>query len=169
MDAYVLILRILHVLGGVFWAGSAFLLTGWIAPTAGKLQPEGPRFMQSLVLSTNYLRAILIAALTAIVSGVLLYWRASGGFQTDWMATGQGIVLTLGGLTAIAAAVLGGMIASNSRKMSELGVSLEGPPSPEQGAELARMQNRAANLGAGNAILLVITVVTMATAQYVFF
>lgn len=169
MDFYVLALRIIHILGGAFWAGSAFLLTGWIAPTAGKLRPEGPKFMQSLVLETRYVVVIASTAGLTVLSGLLLYWRASGGFQTDWMSTGTGLMFTLGGLAGISAAVIGGIIGSNSRKLAELGANLEGPPSPEQGAELARLQNRGANLGAANAILLVIALIAMASAQYVFF
>jgi hypothetical protein len=169
MDFYVLVLRIIHIIGGAFWAGSAFLLTGWIAPTAGQLRPEGPKFMQRLILGTRYITAIGIAAGLAMVSGLLLYWRASGGLQTDWMATGTGVMFTLGALAAIGAGVLGGLIGSNGRKLAELGASFEGPPSPEQAAELGHLQNRGANLGAANAVLLVVTLVAMASARYVFF
>ena len=169
MDFYVLTLRIIHILGGAFWAGSAFLLTGWIAPTAGQLRPEGPRFMQRLILGTRSTMAISLAAGLAIVSGLLLYWRASGGLQTDWMSTGAGVMFTIGGLAAIAAGVLGGLIAGNGKKLAELGSSLQGPPSPEQAVELGHLQSRGANLGAANAVLLVITIIAMASAQYVFF
>lgn len=169
MDYYVLTLRIIHILGGAFWAGSAFLLTGWIAPTAGQLRPEGPKFMQRLILGTRSSLAISLAAGLAILSGLLLYWRASGGLQTDWMSTGTGVMFTIGGLAAIVAGVFGGLIASNGKKLAELGSSLQGPPTPEQAAELARLQARGSNLGAANAVLLVITLITMASAQYVFF
>ncbi len=169
MDYYVLVLRIIHILGGVFWAGSAFLLTGYIAPTASQMRPEGPKFMQRLVLGTGYLSAIGIAAGLAILSGLLLYWRASGGLQTEWLSTGTGVMFTIGGLAAIGAGVFGGLIASNGKKLATLGASLEGPPSPEQAAELGHLQNRGANLGAANAVLLVITIIAMASAQYVFF
>lgn len=169
MDYYVLVLRIIHILGGVFWAGSAFLLTGFVAPTAGQLRPEGPKFMQRLILGTRFNLAIAIAASLAILSGLLLYWRASGGFQVEWMSTGTGVMFTLGGLAAIGAGIIGGLIASNGKTLAELGASLEGPPSPEQAAELGHLQSRGANLGAANAVLLVITVICMASAQYVFF
>jgi hypothetical protein len=169
MDYYVLTLRIIHILGGAFWAGSAFLLTGFIAPTAGEMKPEGPKFMQRMILGTRYLAAIGIAAGLTMLSGLLLYWRASGGLQTDWISTGTGVMFTIGGLAAIAAGVFGGLIGSNGKKLAELGASLEGPPSPEQAAELGHLQSRGANLGAVNAVLLVIAIIAMATAQYVFF
>ena len=34
MLTLLLVLRVIHILGGVFWAGSSFLLTGFIEPTA---------------------------------------------------------------------------------------------------------------------------------------
>jgi hypothetical protein len=85
------------------------------------------------------------------------------------MSTGTGVMFTIGGLAAIGAAILGGLIGSNGHKLAKLGASLEGPPSPEQAAELGHLQSRGANLGAANAVLLVITLIAMATAQYVFF
>jgi hypothetical protein len=53
--------------------------------------------------------------------------------------------------------------------LAELGQGLQGPPSPEQAAEIARLQNRLSNLGAATAILLLAALIAMATAQYVFF
>ena len=169
MDFYVLTLRIIHILAGAYWAGSAFLLASFIGPTVSQMRPEGPKFMQRLILGTRYTTAIGAAAGLAVLSGLLLYWRASGGLQTDWMSTGTGVMFTLGGLAAIGALVLGGFIASNGKKLAEFGASLEGPPSPDQAAELEHLGTRGANLGAAIAILLVITLIAMASAQYVFF
>ena len=39
MDVYAIILRILHIGSGVFWAGSAFFVFGMIEPTASALAP----------------------------------------------------------------------------------------------------------------------------------
>ncbi len=168
MDFYVLALRIIHILGGAFWAGSAFLLTGYVAPAAGQAGPEGAKFMQRLVLGTRYVTAISAAAGLTVLTGYLLYWRASGGLQGEWISTGTGVMFTVGGLAGIAALIAGIRTGSTSRKLAELGASLEGPPSPEQGAEIARLQNRLSNLGAISSVFLVVALISMASAQYVF-
>ena len=169
MDFYVLLLRIVHIVGGAFWAGSAFLLTGYVAPAAGQAGPAGAKFMQSLVLGTRYVVAISAAAGLTVLTGLLLYWRASGHLSGEWMSTGTGVMFTIGGLAGISALVAGILTGSASRKLAEFGASLEGPPTPEQGAEIAQLQNRLANLGAISSVLLVVALIAMASAQYVFF
>ncbi len=169
MDFYVLLLRIVHIVGGAFWAGSAFMLVRFVAPAVTLAGPEGAKFMQRLVLGTRF---VLVTATTAgltVLTGLLLYWRASGGLRTEWMSTGTGVMFTIGGLAGLIALFAGSAIGANSRKLATLGASLQGPPSPEQAAEIARLQNRLSNLGAATAILLLVVLITMATAQYVFF
>lgn len=169
MDYYLLLLRIVHILGGAFWAGSAFMLVQFVAPAVRLAGPEGAKFMQRLVLGTRF---VLVTAATAgltVLTGLLLYWRASGGLNTDWMSTGTGVMFTIGGLAGIIALFAGSAIGANSRKLANLGASLQGPPSPEQATEIAGLQNRLSNLGAVTAILLLVTLIVMASAQNVFF
>ena len=78
-------------------------------------------------------------------------------------------MFTIGGLAGIIALFTGSAIGSNSRKLATLGASLQGPPSPEQGAEIAGLQSRLETLGAVTSILLLVTLIAMASAQYVFF
>lgn len=169
MDFYVLLLRIVHIVGAAFWAGSAFLLTGYVAPAAGQAGPEGAKFMQRLVLGTRYIAAISAAAGLTVLTGLLLYWRASEGLRGEWMSAGTGVMLTIGGLAGIAALIAGILTGSSSRKLAELGASLGGPPSPEQAGEIAGLQTRLSNLGVTSSILLVVALIAMASARYVFF
>ena len=169
MDFYVLLLRIVHILGGAFWFGSAFVLTRFVAPAVTLAGPEGAKFMQKFVLGTRFVAVTATAAGLAVLTGLLLYWRASGGLNTDWMSTGTGVMFTIGGLAGIIALFTGSAIGSNSRKLATLGASLQGPPSPEQGAEIAGLQSRLETLGAVTSILLLVTLIAMASAQYVFF
>lgn len=169
MDYYVLLLRIVHITGAAFWAGSSFLLTGFIAPAAEKAGPEGAKFMQTLVQGGRYIVAIAAAAGLTVLTGLLLYWRASSQLSTDWMSTGTGVMFTIGGLAGIAAFVAGILVGSTSRKLAEFGSSLEGPPTSDQAAQIAGFQNRLSNLGAITSILLLVALIAMATAQYVFF
>ena len=169
MDFYVLLLRIVHIVGGVFWAGSAFMLVQFVAPAVRLAGPEGAKFMQRLVLGTRFVVVTATAAGLTVLTGLLLYWRASGGLRTEWMSTGTGVMFTIGGLAGLIALFAGSAIGANSRKLATLGASLQGPPSPEQAAEIDRLQNRLSNLGAATAILLLVVLIAMASAQYVFF
>ncbi len=169
MDFYVLLLRIVHIVGGAFWAGSAFVLVQFVAPAVTLAGPEGAKFMQRLVLGTRFVVVTATTAGLTVLTGLLLYWRASGGLRVEWMSTGTGVMFTIGGLAGLIALFAGLAIGANSRKLAALGASLQGAPSPEQAAEIARLQNRLSNLSAATAILLLVVLIAMATAQYVFF
>jgi uncharacterized membrane protein len=169
MDFYLMLLRIVHIIGGVFWAGSAFMLVQFVAPAVTLAGPEGGKFMQRLVLGTRLSVVTGTAAGLTVLTGLLLYWRASGGLRGEWISTGTGVMFTIGGLAGLIALFTGAATSANSRKLAELGQGLQGPPSPEQAAEIARLQNRLSNLGAATAILLLAALIAMATAQYVFF
>ncbi|GMR11777.1 MAG: hypothetical protein BMS9Abin28_2621 [Anaerolineae bacterium] len=172
MDFYLLLLRLIHILGGVFWAGSVFMLTGFVGPAVSQAGPAGGKFMQRLVLGTRFTTVTAVAAGLTVLTGLLMYLRklgVLGNFSVDWVSTGEGIVITIGGLAGIAALIAGALTGSTSQKLAELGASLEGPPSPEQASEIAGLQNRLSDLGVTASILLVVALISMATARYVFF
>jgi len=103
MDLYVIVLRILHIFGAVFWAGTTFLFTGYVGPAVMASGPEGNKFMQALLGQTRFLRVIAAAAGLTALSGLLLYWRASGGLRPAWIGTGTGLGFTIGGLAGLIA------------------------------------------------------------------
>lgn len=167
-QTFVLLLRIIHIVGGAFWLGSAFLLVRFVAPAASMAGPEGAKFMQTLVLKTRYIVAIASAAGLTVLAGLILYLNKLGVFREfniGWVSTGQGIIFTIGGFAGIVALVTGSLLGSTSRKLATLGASLQGPPSSEQAAEIAGLQNRLSNLGATTSILLLLALIAMAIAQ----
>lgn len=172
MDYYVIVLRISHILAGVFWAGGSLALIGFVSPAATQAGPAGGKFMQRLVLGTRWILTISAAAGLAVVTGLLLYWRASGGLRPEWVTTGTGIAFTIGGLAGVIALLFGVRVGDSSRKMAELGKKIEaagGPPSAEDAAKLAAFQQRLQSLGTVTATLLVIALIAMASARYLSF
>ena len=172
MDYYVIILRIIHILSGVFWAGGAFALIGFVSPAAAQAGPAGGKVMQRLTLGTRWITAVSAAAGLGVLSGLLLYWRASGGLRSEWLSTGTGITFTIGGLAALIALSVGIQVGGLSRRLAELGQKIEaagGPPSPENAAQLAAFQGRLQSLGSLTVVLLVLTLLAMASARYISF
>jgi uncharacterized membrane protein len=45
MNIALVLLRLIHIFSGVFWAGSAFVLARFIQPAAAATQPESNKFM----------------------------------------------------------------------------------------------------------------------------
>ena len=107
MPWLILVLRLIHIICGVFWAGGTFGFVGFVEPTASASGPEGGRFVQALALKSGYPQSMMGAGLLAVLSGAWLLWLDSGGFQPAWMARGMGVALSIGALSGLAAAVLG--------------------------------------------------------------
>src|SRR5919106_6918386 len=107
MDWYVIILRVIHIAAGIFWVGAAFVLFLFIQPSVKDLGPEGQRFMGHLATRKRLPLLIMLSAVVTILAGLLLYWRASHGFDVDWIGSGPGVAFTVGGLAAIVTLALG--------------------------------------------------------------
>ena len=163
-----LVLRFFHVVGGIFWAGGVMLMTGFIIPTVRASGPQGGRFMQELTQRKLPVFMNASAGLT-MLSGLILYGRlaaANGG----WPATRSGIAFGIGGLAAIVAGIIGGaFVGRSAQQLGKLGEKVQasgGPPSPEQAAEMGRLQARMWNAMRAVAALLAVAVVAMAIARY---
>src|SRR5262245_61236589 len=102
MDTYMVVLRILHILAGVFWVGAAFVTILFLQPTARELGPAAGPFMAHLAGKKRLVDWVLRAAGLTILAGVLMYWRVSGGLEWDWISSAQGLGLTIGALCGIA-------------------------------------------------------------------
>ena len=49
MNALTLVLRLIHILGGVFWVGAAWMMTLYIAPSVGATGDSGLQFMRHMM------------------------------------------------------------------------------------------------------------------------
>jgi uncharacterized membrane protein len=170
MDWYVIILRLIHIAAGIFWVGAAFVFFLFIQPSVRELGPEGQQFMGHLGTRKKLPGIILISAILTVLAGILLYIRVSDGFSADWIGSGPGIGFTIGGVAALVTVILGLIITKPAAdRMGALGQQIAaagGPPKPEQLAEMQRLQGRLLSIGWVSMVLLVISVVTMATARY---
>ena len=148
---YILILRLLHVIGGVFWAGTSFAIVGFVQPAVKATAPAGGRVLQQMVKLGRLSTALAIAALVTAGSGILLYERVSGGFRPGWIVSGPGVALTIGGLAGIIAAVIGGtIIGPASVRIADLGETMQmggKPPEPATVAEMQALQQRMTTWG----------------------
>ena len=170
MDTYMVVLRILHIVAGVFWVGAAFVTTLFLQPTAREIGPAAGPFMAHLAGKKRLVDWVLRAAGLTVLAGVLMYWRVSGGLNPDWIGSAYGIALTVGALCGIAAFTLG-LTVVRPTIMATLAIGREvaesgGPPSPEQQAQLQALSKRGKDIGNVIVPLLLVAVAGMASAQY---
>jgi hypothetical protein len=169
MDTYMVVLRIVHILGGVFWVGAGLTTLLFIQPTAREVGPAAGPFMMHLA-GKRLIDFVLAAGGLTVLAGLLLYWRDSGGLKAGWIGSATGITLTLGALCGIAALAIGGSIVRPTI-MANLAIGKAvaasgGPPTPEQSVQLQALQHRAHAAGKAIVPLLIVAVVAMAAARY---
>lgn len=168
MSWLTIVLRAVHIGGGVLWAGATFTLAAFIEPTAASAGPEGSRFLQRL--AGRYSPAVTVAGLLTVVAGIWLFSIDSGGFQPAFMGSALGVTLSIGGLCGLLAAVVGfGVSGRSAARLQAVSRAIQGQAggmTPEQTAQLQAIQRRLRNAGRLAALLLGVAVVCMATARY---
>ena len=171
MNTSVLILfRTIHVFAGALWIGAAIVYLFFIKPSVQAIGPAAPQFMQSLTQRRRYPVFMASVSLLTVLAGVVLYFYTSGGFNPNWFGTGPGLGYTIGSLAALGAFLVGSFgIGPISGKLGSLaqgiGASSRGP-TPEQVARIQSLEKQLAVAERIDFVLLMISIVTMATARY---
>lgn len=168
--AMMIALRVIHIVSGVFWAGTVMVIAWFLLPTVQTLGQSGGAFMQQLMFRQRLRMFMLGSMLLTILSGLTMYgWIA---METDgmWARSRMGMVIGVGAIAAIiAGGIGGGVVGRQSRKMMELGGRIQasgGPPTDVQKAEMDSYQRKIRGAFSIIAILVVIATVAMASARY---
>jgi len=166
MNIFFIALRLIHILAGTFWVGAAVVTTAFLMPTARAMGPEGGKFVQFILGKQRMSNYISLSAILTTLSGIAFYWIVSSGLRSAWIFTSSGSIFSIGAITGIAAAILGGVVtAPTAARMDALSKEMQSagaPPKPEQFAQLQALQKRLGQAGLWGTILLVVTIVTMA-------
>jgi len=170
MDPLLVLLRAVHILLGVFWAGAIFMLTLFVGPAIAAVGPDGGKVMAAMV-KRGVLTIVPVAAAATIVSGLWLYWRNSEGMHGPWLHSHMGMTLGTGAVLSLIAFAIGiAVMRPATMRAMALGQSLAQTPDADRGAVMAQIQQlrgRASMAGRGVAVLLAVAVLTMAVARYV--
>jgi uncharacterized membrane protein len=166
-----IVLRLIHILAGVFWAGTVFFFASFLLPSMRDAGPAAGAVTKQLIAVRKYPRAILIIASLTVLSGFALYGMDISISNGAFARSRTGMVFGIGGIAATLTIITGMVIMTpTANKMAALGAAIQAggqPPTPEQAAEQARLGKK---MGIGTqigAFLLLIAVVCMAIARYV--
>ena len=169
-QTYIIILRLLHIGFGLFWAGSVLFFALFLMPSLKVAGPDGAKFMQALGRS-GYPIAAMISAIITILSGFLLIWKLSAGFNAMWFQSWYARVLTTGASMAFIAFIIGFTInrpaATKMNKIS-MAITKQGtPPTPDQLNEMMALRKKIFTGTNYIAILLVLAIAGMSVFRYV--
>lgn len=171
MTAELLVLRLVHILGGIFWVGSLMFTSFFLIPVISSSPAVAGQVMAGLQKRRLFTLLPIVALLT-IASGVRLLAIVSAGFSSAYFATSMGRVFAASALAATVAFLLSLLISRPGFvRVGRLGASLA--TSTDEGerqritAEMQRLSKRVAIANAIVAALLLFAAAGMAIARYV--
>ena len=170
MDTLMIILRLVHIFAGIFWVGAGLFLLIILMPVMEAMGEEGNRFRMGFVSKSRFNAAMPIASLLTTAAGVWLFVKVSDQFNSDWMSSDGGIVMSIGALAGVLAFGHGAAVTGPTfSKMAEKIKAIEaqgGPPGDAQIAELQELGHKSHIHGRISILLMVISVIGMAAARY---
>lgn len=171
-NTYIFLLaRLIHVIAGVAWAGALVFITVILIPAIRGAGAAGGSVMDQVVRVRRLPIMLMSLAILTVLSGLSLFYLDFTAFGPAWMHTGPGRTFSLGGALAILGMIVGMSVSTPAAsKLGALTATIKakgGPPSPEQSAELERLQNRLAVAGTVITILVLLAVACMGVARYV--
>ena len=170
MLTVMLVLRFIHIIASVCWAGGAFIFFLFVEPTAKALAPTGMQFVQYMVNKRRFSIFMVVSSTLTVLSGALLIWQSASGRWSGYVSTGPGLGFTLGSITGIVVYFIG-MFGVNPRavRLAKLGQEIQaagGPPTPEQASELKKLDREMSSLDKVDFVLVALSLALMASARY---
>jgi len=167
---YLLVLRLLHIIASVCWAGGGFIFFLFVEPTAKAMMPAGMQFVDYMVTKRRFSIFMVVSSTLTVLTGALLIWQRAGGQWLDYVKTGPGLIFTLGSIAGIVVYFIG-MFGVNPRavKLAKIGGEIQaagGATTPAQGAELHRLDKEMSVLNLADFLLVAFSLILMASARY---
>jgi uncharacterized membrane protein len=168
--AELIVLRLIHVMGGIFWVGAMMYNTFFLMPAMNAAGPQASGAVSKGLMARHLFTVMPAVAILTMLSGFRLMQITSAGFAATWFQSRSGSTFAMGGLAAIIAFV-GGLLLSRPTMM-KLGATLaERAAAPADkhaalDARIAGLRSRAAIVNGTVSFLLLAAAAAMAVARY---
>ena len=162
-----MILRIVHIVFGIYIAGSYLFLVPILEPRLKRLGPaiQSPvmRALMPILTPINAISFIIIIGTGLAMTLIMRSGALNTLFVTTW-----GWAMIIGLVATLAVCVVGfGFLMTTGFRMDKLGRSIEGrAPTPDEGKQLHQLSARIETLSRVNLVLIVIALATMIASRY---
>ncbi len=170
MTAELIVLRLLHILGAIFWLGSGLFVTFFLMPA---VKPGTPAFVEVMGgLQRRKLFTVMpIAALLTMLSGLRLMQILSDGFSSAWFQLPSGRMFAMAGAAAIVAFLLSLVVSRpaavrSGKLMAERAAATDDESRAAIDASLSRLKRQSGVAGGIAMTLLILSACGMAVARY---
>jgi len=163
MNIEMMALRIVHLVGGVFWVGAVFFIAYFLQPT---LKQAGPAAAGPIMMGLNQRKLFTIIPLVAVISilaGARMMQIVSGGFFTDYFWSSAGRWYAGSSVPALIGFLVGVFI---GRPAMLKGLKLAAEDGEKHKDAIAALQLRSTLAMRLAASMLALSLVGMAIARY---
>lgn len=166
-----ILLRLIHILGAIFWVGSA-MFTGFFLIPSLKESPATMGAVGQALNKRGFMMVMPIVGLLVILSGGTMLWIQSGGHMHEYMMTASGHTFTMAGGLGILALLFGVIFTKPANmKVAAIGGQIQAATDPAEKArlagEMAAAGKKAAMYTMIVTILMLLAAAGMAIARYV--
>ncbi len=131
-DPITILLRIVHILGGVIWVGGDLLVFFVLIPRAARFGDAA--VIEILRFTVPWGRWTNVFGTLSLASGIVLALRLRWGVLDQWFITGWGWAMLVAFVAVLVFVVLGGRYERHFKDMNALVGELDGrPATPEDG------------------------------------
>jgi len=166
MNEEVIVLRLLHIVSGVLWAGGAIIFAWVVEP---RIRALGPEIAGPVMVSVGRVISPVLLSLggVTIIVGFILIDRTPDKsfeelFDSDW-----GWAIGLGLVTSVIGYAFGLAAWNRTKKILAMVDAANGPPGPEEMAERMALSGQARMFVRTATVFIVVAVGTMASASWV--
>lgn len=159
------VLRFIHIIAGILWAGGALVFSFFIVPAISATGDTGKQFVGHLMTKTRLTTFMMVVGATTVIAGSILYGFDSNWFRSGWMMTPIGIGFGIGATAGIIAFVFGVVLGNTNNALAALGAQIQGKPTAEQMSAMQGLLKRQTLMARGNMIFMIIAISFMASAR----
>lgn len=168
--AEMIVLRLVHVLGGIFWIGSLMYNTFFLMPAMAMAGPQASAGVSNGLRERKLFTVLPVVAVLTMLSGLRLMQLTSSGFSGPWFGTPSGMTYSIGGLLAIVGFAIGMWYARPlMMRTGAMLASRASAPADQQAAldsAIAAVQRKAGLASMAASVMLIASAAAMAVARY---
>jgi uncharacterized membrane protein len=169
MNAFFLLLRVTHVITGMFWVGASLFLTFFLYPSVRDAGPAAGLVMRGII-GRKYPAVAFGMGLLTLISGFSMYYLAGRGSGGSWFSSRPAMAFGAGGVLAVIAMIYALVaVKPNADAMGKVQATIAargGPPTPDEGQAIATYQGRIVGRTKMITILVSTTALPMSVARY---
>jgi len=170
VNAELVVLRLVHVVGGVVWVGSATYMSLVLAPAVASAGEAAGAVMPHIQRQRLFVWLPWIAVIT-MLAGIRLMQVVSGGFSEGYLTSRLGVAIISGAVMGLAGFLLAVLVTRPSmvRATGMLKGRASAAPAEQSriDAEVSLLRGRAARSGLLSTTLLLASAAAMGVARYV--